>query len=74
MRNVVLIMSVSVDGFVAGPHGHTGAMPEPEGLKRWKLDRIRRAGTHINLVGGAGQVHGLRPAASGPRTGHRRRR
>jgi len=41
------MMSVSVDGFVAGPHGHAGALPEPDELKRWKLDRVRRAGTHI---------------------------
>ena len=47
MRSVVLMMSVSVDGYVAGPHGHAGALPEPDQLKRWKLDRIRRAGTHI---------------------------
>ena len=47
MRSVVVMMSVSVDGYVAGPHGHAGALPEPDELKRWKLDRIRRAGTHI---------------------------
>ena len=47
MRRVVLMMSVSVDAFVAGPHGHAGALPEPDELKRWKLDRVRRAGTHI---------------------------
>jgi|SRR5579872_577190 len=47
MRKVVLMMSVSVDGFVAGPHRHPGGLAEPEQLKRWKLDRIRRAGTHI---------------------------
>lgn len=47
MRNVVLMMSVSVDGFVAGPHGHAGALPEPDELKRWKLERVRQAGTHI---------------------------
>jgi dihydrofolate reductase len=47
MRGVVLMMSVSVDGYVAGPHGHAGALPEPDELTRWKLDRIRRAGTHI---------------------------
>jgi dihydrofolate reductase len=41
------MMSVSVDGYVAGPHGHAGAIPEPDELQRWKLDRIRRAGTHI---------------------------
>lgn len=47
MRRVVLIMSVSVDGLVAGPHGPAGGLDEPDQLKRWKLDRIRRAGTHI---------------------------
>lgn len=47
MRKVVLMMSVSVDGYVAGPHGHAGGLGEPDPLKRWKLDRIRRAGTHI---------------------------
>ena len=47
MRRVVLMMSVSVDGYVAGPHGHPGALPEPDELKRWKLDRVRRAGAHL---------------------------
>jgi dihydrofolate reductase len=47
MRSVVLMMSTSVDGFVVGPHGHAGGLPEPEPLRRWKLDRIRRAGTHV---------------------------
>ena len=47
MRNVVLIMTTSIDGYVAAPHGHAGGMPEPEELTKWKLDRIHRAGTHI---------------------------
>jgi dihydrofolate reductase len=47
VRKVVLMMSVSTDGFVKGPHGHAGGFDEPDQLKRWKLDRIRRAGTHI---------------------------
>jgi dihydrofolate reductase len=47
MRNVVLIMTASIDGFVVAPTGHAGGLPEPEELERWKLDRIRRAGTHI---------------------------
>lgn len=47
MRNVVLIMSASIDGYVVSPKGHAGLLPEPDELKRWKLDRIRRAGTHI---------------------------
>jgi dihydrofolate reductase len=48
MRKVVLIMTASIDGYVAGPSGNAvGAHPEPAELKRWKLERIRRAGTHI---------------------------
>lgn len=47
MRAVTLMMSASIDGFVAGPKGHAGALAEPEELRRWKLDRISRAGTHI---------------------------
>jgi dihydrofolate reductase len=41
------MMTASIDGYVAAPHGHAGVMPEPKELKHWKLDRIRRAGTHI---------------------------
>jgi dihydrofolate reductase len=47
MRDVVLIMTASLDGYVVAPSGHAGGMPEPEELKRWKLERIRRAGTHM---------------------------
>jgi dihydrofolate reductase len=48
MRKVVLIMTASIDGFVAAPDGiAVGGHPEPAELKRWKLERIRRAGTHI---------------------------
>lgn len=48
MRKVVLIMTASIDGFVAAPDGiAVGGLPEPAELKRWKLERIRRAGTHI---------------------------
>ncbi len=47
MRRVVLLMTASIDGFVVAPKGHPGGPPEPDELKRWKLDRIRRAGTHI---------------------------
>lgn len=48
MRKVVLIMTASIDGYVVGPSGNAvGGHPEPAELKRWKLDRIRRAGTHI---------------------------
>lgn len=47
MRNVVLIMTASIDGFVVAPMAHIGELPEPEELKRWKLNRIQHAGTHI---------------------------
>jgi dihydrofolate reductase len=47
MRNVVLIMTASIDGFVVAPTGHSGGLPEPDELKRWKLNRIQQAGTHI---------------------------
>jgi dihydrofolate reductase len=48
MRKVILIMTMSVDGFIAAPDGlATGGFSEPAELKRWKLDRIRHAGTHI---------------------------
>jgi dihydrofolate reductase len=47
MRNVVLIMTASIDGFVVAPRGHAGGLPEPDELQRWKLNRIRQAGTHI---------------------------
>lgn len=48
MRNVLLIMSASIDGYVSAPTGRTvGVLHDPPELKRWKLERIRRAGTHI---------------------------
>jgi len=47
MRKLTLIMTASVDGYVVKPDGMpVGAMPEPPELKRWKLDRITRAGAH----------------------------
>lgn len=48
MRRVVLQMSVSVDGFVAGPRGGLGgSLPEDDDLIGWKLGQLRRTGTHI---------------------------
>jgi dihydrofolate reductase len=41
-------MTASLDGYVVAPTGKAvGGGPEPAELKRWKLERIRRAGTHI---------------------------
>jgi dihydrofolate reductase len=48
MRNVIVEMSVSVDGFVAPAKGapdHRSA-PEDPALKRTKLDWMRQVGTH----------------------------
>jgi len=48
MRDVILYMSMSLDGFVGGDREHP-AMVVPEGaeLKQWKLDRIGKAGAHL---------------------------
>jgi dihydrofolate reductase len=47
MRNVVLYMSMSLDGFVASDREHPGvAVADPE-VKQWKLDRISKAGAHL---------------------------
>jgi dihydrofolate reductase len=40
-------MSMSLDGFVGSDREHPGAVPEGAELKRWKLDRISRAGAHL---------------------------
>ena len=48
MRNVILYMSMSLDGFVGSDREHPGAaVPEGTELKQWKLDRISRAGAHL---------------------------
>lgn len=48
MRKVVLIMTMSMDGYVEGPDGlAVGNTTEAAELKQWKLNRIRQAGTHI---------------------------
>jgi len=48
MRQVVLYMSMSLDGFVASDREHPGmAIPEGDELKQWKLDRITKAGAHL---------------------------
>jgi dihydrofolate reductase len=48
MRNVVLYMSMSLDGYVASEREHPGvAIPEGAELKQWRLDRISKAGAHL---------------------------
>src|SRR5690348_5539829 len=48
MRDVILYMSMSLDGFVGGDRAHPGiAIPEGAELKQWKLDHISKAGAHL---------------------------
>ncbi|MER7245106.1 dihydrofolate reductase family protein [Kribbella sp. NPDC000426] len=48
MRNVVLYMSMSLDGYVSSDREHPGvAVAEVAELKQWKLDRISKAGAHL---------------------------
>ena len=49
MRQVTLIMNASIDGFVVAPDGFfpKGLPEESAELKRWKLDRISKAGAHL---------------------------
>jgi dihydrofolate reductase len=48
MRDVILYMSMSLDGFVDSDREHPGvAIGEDAELKQWKLDRISKAGAHL---------------------------
>lgn len=48
MRNVLLYMSMSLDGYVASDREHPGvAIAEDAELKQWKLEHISTAGAHL---------------------------
>ena len=48
MRDVVLHISMSLDGFVGSDREHSGiAIPEGVELKQWKLDGISKRGAHL---------------------------
>ena len=48
MRDVILYMSMSLDGFVGSDRAHPGvAIPEGDELKQWKLDHVNKAGAHL---------------------------
>jgi dihydrofolate reductase len=48
MRQVVLQMGMSLDGYVASDREHPGvAVPEDAELIRWKIERLARAGAHL---------------------------
>jgi len=48
VRELILKLSVSIDGFVAGPHGETEWMfgPDPE-AKAWSVEAVSNASLHI---------------------------
>jgi hypothetical protein len=48
MRKVIVMISMSLDGFVAPTNGAPDhrSLPENPALKRIKLDWLREAGTH----------------------------
>jgi hypothetical protein len=63
MRDVILYMSMSLDGFVGSDREHPGmAVPEGAELKQWKLDGISLKapigsvveGVRVGLVGRGG--------------------
>jgi len=48
MRDVILYMSMSLDGFVGSDREHPGiAVPEGAELEQWKLGCISKAGAHL---------------------------
>lgn len=48
MRDVILYMSMSLDGFVGSDREHPGvAVDEGVELRQWKLDHISAAGAHL---------------------------
>ena len=48
MRDVILYMSMSLDGFVGSDRAHPGmAIPEGPELKQWKLAHARDAGQRL---------------------------
>ena len=49
MRQLALQMSVTLDGYVAGPGGELewGLPPEHPEVQAWKLPFVQQAGTHI---------------------------
>ena len=47
MRKVIYSMSVSLDGFVAGPGGEIDWSAPDEELHRFHNDRVRETGAHL---------------------------
>src|SRR5689334_18211488 len=47
MRNVIFSMTMSVDGFVAGPGGDISWSAPDDELHRFHNDRVRELGAHV---------------------------
>lgn len=67
MRQVILQMSVTLDGYVAGPggDGDWGLPPEHPDVRAWKIASLRQAGTHIMGRVTYEQMAGYWPTATG---------
>jgi len=67
MRQVILQMSVTLDGYVAGPggDGDWGLPPEHPDVRAWKVASLRRVGTHIMGRVTYEQMAGYWPTATG---------
>jgi dihydrofolate reductase len=67
MRQVVLQMGVTLDGYVAGPggEGDWGLPPEDPDVRAWKVASVRQAGTHIMGRITYEQMAAYWPAATG---------
>jgi dihydrofolate reductase len=67
MRQVVLQMGMSLDGYVASDREHPGvAVPEDAELIRWKVDRIAKAGAHLMGRVTYEEMAGYWPHSTGP--------
>jgi dihydrofolate reductase len=67
MRQVILQMSVTLDGYVAGAggEGDWGLPPEHPDVRAWKIASLRQAGTHIMGRVTYEQMAGYWPASTG---------
>jgi dihydrofolate reductase len=66
MRELILQMHVSLDGYVARPDGADWGLPEesPEALD-WVLDSVRAVGAHVMGSATYREMSGYWPSASG---------
>lgn len=67
-RKLVLKMSISLDGFVAGPNGETDWMFRTRGddSREWVCDTIRNAGVHVMGSGAYYAMAGFWPYSDSP--------